>query len=151
MRLQQSARDFTELEELRMELWAEFCDRVEEASTPLRPRKPRPINHVSNPIGKNGFHISFVHMNDDNELRLDLRIEDEESFLELSDHKDSIENELGKSVQLREPLKPRNRGYISVVRDAHLEDREKWDEYFDWFLENGKHFHKVFGDRIQQL
>ena len=150
-RIQQSTRDLTELEELRIEFWTQFRDRVEEATTQLRPRKPRPINHVSNPIGKSGFHISFVHVNDDDELRLDLRIEDEESFRELKDEGESIENDLGESVRWREPPKPNSRGYISVARDARLERREEWDEYCDWFLKRGERFHEVFADRIQQL
>ena len=150
-RVQQSTRDFTELEELRMEFWTQFRDQVKSASTPLRPREPRPINHVSNPIGKKGFHISFVHVNDDDELRLDLRIEDEGAFIELRDDGEKIEDELGGTIRWREPPKSNSRGYISVIRDAHLEDREEWDEYFDWFLENGERFHEVFGERIQQL
>lgn len=150
-RVQQSTRDFTELEELRMEFWTQFRDRVRNASTQLRPREPRPINHVSNPIGKSGFHISFVHVADNDELRLDLRIEDEEAFIELSNNSDAIEDALGESVRWREPESERNRGYISIFRDAHLENREEWDDYFDWFLKSGELFHEVFSDRIQQL
>ncbi|EMA43110.1 DUF4268 domain-containing protein [Halococcus saccharolyticus] len=152
---QRSGGEITETKELQEEFWTQFRDRIDDSSTILRPRKPKPIHYYGNPIGKSGFHISFVVLSQENELRLDLNIEDdEEAFWELKSEEEAIEQELGREVEWGEPRETRTgkmRSNLSIARDGDLENREKWGEYFDWYIEYGERFHNVFHNRIQQF
>jgi hypothetical protein len=43
------------------------------------------------------------------------------------------------------------RSELGVKRDADIEARDQWNEYFDWMLEQGCRFHEVFPERLRQL
>ena len=137
------------------EFWTQFRDRIKQSSAQLRSRKPKARHYYSNPIGKGGFHISFVNLFKEDTLYLDLIIEDnEEAFLELKSEEETIEQELGCEVEWEEPRETQSgnmRSNIRVVRHADLANREEWEEYLDWLLEYGDRFHDVFRHRIQQL
>jgi hypothetical protein len=149
---QRTSGKVTVAKELREEFWTQFRDRIERSETRLRPRKPRTRNFYSNPIGKSGFHISFIISSDDEQLRLELIIEDDEdAFRELKSDKEAINREIGRPVEWdgpRETSTGKIRSNIRISRDGNIENRGEWDEYFDWFFEYGERYHDVFRDRI---
>jgi hypothetical protein len=152
---QRSSDEISELKELQEEFWTQLRDQIKQSSTQLSPRKPRPLHYYSNPIGKSGFHISFINLSKEDELQVDLIIkDDEEAFWELKSEDETLEEELGREIQWKEPRETRGgnmRSNIRVVRAANLENREEWEEYFNWLLKYGERFHEVFGDRIQRF
>ena len=154
-RASRSESELSEMKKLQEEFWTQFRDRIERVTTPLSARKPRPVHYYSNPIGKSGFHISFINYFDEEMLRLDLIVEDDEdAFWELQANKEAIEDELGAELVWDEPQETRSgnmRSKISVVRSADLENTEQWEEYFDWMVEYGERFHEVFSDRLQRF
>lgn len=137
------------------EFWTLFRDRIEQNRTPLRARKPAPRHYYSNPIGKSGFHISFLFHQKAAERGIILYVEDDEqAFWQLHDEKEQIEEELGHSLNWVEPEETRGgnmRSTIQLRTDGDLNDRDMWDDHIEWFLEYGERFHEVFGDRLQQL
>lgn len=137
------------------EFWTELRDRIDARTTPLNARKPRPRNHYSNPIGKAGFHMSFVDDADAHELVVTLIIEDDaDAYHELEADRQEIEAEIGDSLRWVEPEETRSgnmRSRIELRTDGHLENRDEWDTYLDWFLDHGEQFHETFGTRIQQF
>lgn len=152
---QRSRGELSERDQLREEFWTAFRDQIEEASTPLSSRKPYPSHYYSNPIGVGGYHMSFYIDEDESELGLELIFEDDaEGFEELRDHAEELERELDADLywgELRETRTGKMRSELEVKRDADIEDREQWDEYFDWMLEQGRRFHEVFPERLRQL
>ncbi|WP_160135344.1 DUF4268 domain-containing protein [Halococcus salsus] len=152
---QRSDGEITDVKQLQEEFWTQFRDRIEQSSTQLSSRKPKPRHYYSNPIGKSGFHISFVNLFSEDELFVDFIIEDNEAaFWDLKSNEETIEEELGYEVQWEEPRETHGgnmRSNIRVVRGADLENREQWEEYLDWLLEYGERFHEVFRHRIQQF
>ncbi len=154
-KVQRSDNEITETRKLQEEFWTEFRDRIQNSTSSLRARSPRPRHYYTNPIGKSGFQISFVNVSNENLLRIDLVIEDnEEAFWELQADKEAIEDEFGTEVVWDEPRETRSgkmRSNISVVRTADIEATDEWETYFDWMLEYGERFHQVFHDRIQVL
>ncbi|WP_049996229.1 DUF4268 domain-containing protein [Halococcus sediminicola] len=152
---QRSDGEISDVKQLQEEFWTQFRDRIEHSSTRLRSRTPKARHYYSNPIGKGGFHISFVNLFEEDILCLDLIIEDnEEAFWELKDEEDAIERELECEVEWEEPRETRGgnmRSNLRITRHADLENREKWEEYLDWLLEYGDRFHNVFRQRIQQF
>ncbi|UPV72723.1 DUF4268 domain-containing protein [Halorussus limi] len=147
--------ELSETKQLQEEFWTEFRNRIQASSSPLRARKPKPRHYYSNPIGKSGYHISFGIYWKEQDLRLELIIKDnEEAFQGLKSEKEAIESELRTDVEWVEPRETRGgnmRSNIRVAREADIENREQWDEYFDWMLEYGKRFHDVFPERLRQI
>lgn len=150
-----SAGELTKQKRLQEDFWSEFRDRIQEADTPLRARKPGPRHHYGNPIGKSGFHISFLVDSDSNRIDLHLIIEDDEdAFWTLKGDEGEITDELGTDVIWEEPWETHTgnmRSIIRVNREGDIEDRDQWEEYFDWMLDYGERFHEVFKPRLQNL
>ena len=150
-----SEGELSEQAQRREEFWTMFRDRIEEDQTLLSARKPAPRHYYSNPIGKSGFHISFLFDRKAGERGITLFVEDDEqAFWQLHEDKEQIEAELGHSLNWTEPEETRSgnmRSTIQLRTDGTLDDREMWDEHIEWFLEYGERFHEVFGDRLQRL
>ena len=150
-----SEGELSEQAQRREEFWTMFRDRIEQERTPLSARKPAPRHYYSNPIGKSGFHISFLFDRKAGKRGITLFVEDDEqAFWQLHEDKEQIEAELGHSLNWVEPEETRSGNMRSAIRlrtDGTLEDREMWDEHIEWFLEYGERFHEVFGDRLQRL
>jgi len=151
---QRSKGELSDRDKLREEFWTAFRDQVEESDTSVRPRKPQARHYYSNPIGIGGFHISYYVDEQENELGLELIIEDdEEVYRTLIDEEEAITTELGTEVyfgELRETRAGNMRSELGVKRSANIEDRESWDEYFDWMLEVGEQFHEVFPQLLRK-
>jgi len=99
--------------------------------------------------------MSFAVYADEHELSVTFIIEDDaEAYHELEAQRDEIEAELGASLVWIEPEETRSgnmRSRIELRTDGNLENRDEWDRYLDWFIENGEQFHETFGARIQEL
>lgn len=152
---QRARGELSERDKLREEFWTAFRNRIEETPTRLRPRKPKPSHYYSNPIGVGGYHISFYVDEDADELGLKLIISDSETAHdELWGQASDIEAELETNIdwgELRETRSGNMRSDLSVTRRASIEDKDAWDEYFDWMIEQGERFHEVFPDRLQEI
>lgn len=150
-----SSDELSDRDQLREEFWTAFRDRIQEESTVLRARKPSPRHYYQNPIGVSGYHISYYVDEDESVLGLQLTVEDNaEAHRRLNDQAEAIEAELGTDViwgELRETRAGNMRSDLSVEREATIEDRSSWDEYFDWMIEMGERFHDVFSERLQRM
>jgi hypothetical protein len=152
---QRSRGELSDRDKRREEFWTAFRDRIEETKTPLSSRKPYPSHYYSNPIGVGGYHISFYVDEDEEELGLELIFEDDaEGFETFRDNASELEVELGEDIywgDLRETRTGKMRSELGVKREADIEDRDRWDEYFDWMLAMGERFHDVFPERLREI
>jgi len=152
-----SRGELSERDERREEFWTAFRDEIEEVSTPLSPRKPQPRHYYSNPIGVGGFHIAFYIDEDAGELGVELIISDDAgAYRELKDQAGKIEDTLGDMGEvywgeLRETRAGNMRSELGVKREADIEERDAWEEYFEWMLEVGSQFHDFFPQRLREL
>lgn len=145
--------ELTELGQLREDFWSAFRDEIAANSGGLRPRKPSHRHYYTNPIGKSGVHLSFVHQSEDDTMNVSLIIQDDEGlFLELKEQRESIEQDLGTEAEWNEPRETRSgnmRSDVTVSKHIDMEDRDRWDGYFDWMIDTGGRFHEAFKPRIQ--
>lgn len=150
---QRTSGQLSERDVLRERFWTAFRDRIEHTTTPLNARKPQPRHYYSNPIGVSGYHISFYINEEEGELGLNLIISDDaDAYHNLAAQSEEIERELGFELhqgELRETYAGKMRSNFTVKRDADIEDEDRWEEYFDWMLEQGARFHEVFPERLQ--
>ncbi|WP_122091099.1 DUF4268 domain-containing protein [Halalkalicoccus subterraneus] len=151
-RARRAKNELSEQEERREEFWIAFRDRIEEDETPLQPRKPSPRLYYSNPIGKSGFHLSFVFNTTEDERYISLIIEDdEETYWQLEAEREQIEDEIGESLVWIEPEKTRGgnmRSQLQLRTNGTLADRDMWEDHIGWFLTYGERFYNVFHDRV---
>ena len=147
--------EVSERDKLREEFWTAFRDRIEHTRTPLSLRKPQARHYYSNPIGVGGFHLSYYVNEDAEELGLKLIIEDSErAYEELRQQTSELEDELQQPIEwgeIRETQSGRMRSDLVITREADIENRDQWDDYFDWMLEQGTRFYEVFPDRLREL
>jgi len=155
---QRTTGELSERDEQREEFWTAFRDRIEESKTSLRPRKPQPKHYYSNPIGVGGFHLSYYINEEENELGLELIVQNsEEAYRALREHVEEIEDELRTTDNvvywgdLRETRSGNMRSEVGVKRDADIEERDDWNDYFDWMLEIGERYHEIFPQRLRDL
>lgn len=115
--------------------------------------KTQPRYYYSNPIGVGGCHILYYVNEQDDELSLDLIISDDaDAYQKLKEHSDEIETELGSEVhwgELRENHAGKMRSNLGVKREVRIEDQDRWEESFDWMLDQGARFHEVFPERLR--
>jgi len=158
-RVQRSSDDLTETQRAYEQFWTEFRDRIENTTTPLRPRSPGTRHYYSNPIGASGFHISFTAAKNADHLGVVLTIEDDAAaFEKLQSEQDEIESEFGTSLEWDPPTETssgRERSAIKVTREGSIfvdeDQKECWEEYQEWFIEMGERFHEVFEPRIRRM
>ncbi|MBS1263419.1 MAG: hypothetical protein MAG715_00600 [Methanonatronarchaeales archaeon] len=152
---QRSKGELTETKKLQEEFWTEFRDIIEERSTALSARKPKPQHWYNNPIGKTGFKLTFSINSRDEEIRTSLIIPDDaEAYWQLAEEKDEIDAEFKENLSWNEPEETRSgkeRSKILATRHADITNKNNWEEYLNWLLEHGERFHEVFYDRIQRL
>jgi hypothetical protein len=152
---QRSQGALSDRDKLREEFWTAFRDRVVDSPTALRARKPYPNHYYSNPIGVGGYHISFWIDETNEELGLELIVQDDaEGFEQLRADATALEDELKTDLywgELRETRTGKMRSEVGVKREAIIENRDRWDEYFDWMLEYGARFHEVFPKRLREM
>jgi hypothetical protein len=150
-----SEGELTETKKLQEEYWTQFRDLIENRDTPLRARKPKPQHWYNNPIGKSGYKLQFTVNTVENRLYAQLIIKDDpEAFQSLEQQKDQIEEEMGEPFIWRPPEEAQgesDRSKITLRREGHLTEKDNWDQYHQWMLEQGEQFHEVLANRIQRL
>lgn len=154
-RARRTENELSDREERREAFWTAFRDRIEEEQTPLQVRKPSSRLFYSNPIGKAGFHLSFVFNTTEDERYITLIIEsDEDAYRQLKAEREQIEDEIGAPLDWIDPEETRGgnmRSQIQLRTDGSLDDQDTWDDHLDWFMTYGERFHDVFYDRLQRL
>lgn len=99
------------------------------------PRKSTYDHWMNLPIGSSDCHIVIDQIQKRNELIVELYIDnDKELFHNLHDHKDEIEKDLGFSLDWRE-LPERKASRIITMEKAKLNNKDKWQEQFDWLID----------------
>jgi hypothetical protein len=148
-----SEGELSETKKLQEEYWTQFRDLIGEHDTPLRTRKPKPQHWYNNPIGRSGFKLQFTVNTVENRLYCQLVIQDDsEVYQELERQKDQIEDEIDESLIWSPPEEAQReskRAKITLRRPGELTDKDAWDAYHTWMIEQGEQFHDVFYDRIQ--
>lgn len=154
-KVKRSSTELTETKKLQEEFWTAFRDKIRTEDTPLRARKAYPQHWYNNPVGKAGFKISFTINTVEDRIYTRLIINnDPEVYWKLEDERSDIDAEFEETLSWDEPEETHGgneRSKIKISRPAQLTNKDEWDEYLNWLIEQGKQFHEVFGPRIQDL
>lgn len=128
----------TETQQQRYDYWVAFQDyalKNAEYAKHFNRRKSTYDHWMNLPIGSSDCHIVIDQIQKRNELIVELYIDnDKELFHNLHDHKDEIEKDLGFSLDWRE-LPERKASRIITMEKAKLNNKDKWQEQFDWLID----------------
>jgi hypothetical protein len=151
----QRSTELTDTKKLYLEFWTGFRDAIEEADTPLSPRKPFPENWYNNPIGRSGMKLQFKVSVQDNFAAAQLVINDNpEAFEALRGDAEVIKSHIRGDLEwhpIEDSPDRSNRSRVAVTRDIDLEDKDQWPVYHDWLLQRGTELHEAFSDRVRKL
>lgn len=141
-----SKNKLTEKKLLKLKFWEGFREYAEHNTTQLRiRRKPRPQHWYDISIGSSNAHIAYTTNSRDNCIAAEIyipkatslyeRLEANKSkFMEIIDYKDVS----------WEPLPDKQASRIRCYHPCVTENEEKWNEYYDWYIEIGERLEKAF-------
>jgi len=140
---------FTDTKLKQLEFWNELKSFIQERKN-VSLQTPRPQHWYNVSIGTSDAHIGLTINTRDNLLGCEIYINRNRDFFNyLKDNKLKIEKGLGYKLQWRESAVASR---IIVYRDkSNIENKEKYEEFFTWFLEKILSFRKVFGEYIKKF
>ena len=137
-----------------LKFWGDWIDYLKTTKSFLKPRKPIPQPWSIISAGRTGFHFAAVINTKSDLLGAEVYIdipESKELFAELLKQKDSIEEQLGFSMDWQELPNKRASRVIVTMADSPLSDEAKWSEYFEWLKVTLEKMDKVFRPIIRAL
>lgn len=147
------SKELSVTKSLQLEYWNYLRDYFNQKTTFLSLRTPRAQHWYSIAVGKSKFNISLTVNTVHNRLGCELYMRGEkakDNFSQLKNDKQSIENEIGTSLDWQE-LPDGQDSRIIIYRDGDINNKDSWDETCEWFKKYAELFHKTFNDRIKKL
>jgi hypothetical protein len=153
-RVKSETESLSPVEKLRQSYWTEFRAYLEESEPLFSLRNPWEKAWYQVSIGRAKFGINCKISKQKNRLSVELYFDPENAekyFDLLKEDKDEIEAEIGSNLEW-ERLEGKNACRIAVYnRNADIENKEEWDEQFNWLEENLYSFYNTFKDRVKTL
>ena len=142
--------DLTQTEQLRYEYWTAYNDyafnntkNIEYVKT-FGKRKPSTHHWMQLSIGYSNCRISILQIHKRNAINIEFYIEhDKELFNRLFDKKDDIEKDTGIKFYWKE-LPDKKASRIITEKSVEFDNKEKWEEQFDWIMETAIKMKKTF-------
>lgn len=141
--------DLTQTEQLRYEYWTAyndyaFKDTQSEYAKNFGKRKPSTHHWMRLSIGHSNCRISILQIHKRNSINIEFYIKhDKELFNRLFDKKDDIEKDTGIKFYWKE-LPDKKASRIITEKSVEFDNKEKWEEQFDWIIETAIKMKKTF-------
>ena len=143
--------NLTETKVLQLEFWNQFKEYAQNKSSQLKLRKAYPQHWYDISIGNSKAYISLTANSQTNFIACEIYIPDSKDlFYELETNKNKIEEELQAELEWM-ALDGKKASRIKLSNDADINQKEKWDQYFDWLMITAEKFQTVFGQHINKL
>ena len=146
-----STSNLTETKVLQLDFWNQFKEYAQNKSSKLKLRKAYPQHWYDISIGNSKAYISLTANSQTNLIACEIYIPDSKDlFYELETNKNKIEEELQAELEWM-ALDGKKASRIKLSNDADINQKEKWDQYFDWLMITAEKFQTVFGQHINKL
>lgn len=147
------AGPLTETQQLQLEFWTMFRDRLLGKKVMPSTQTPRPLNWFD--IGLGHSNIFLSNTVDAGAGRLGVRVYIRNAIAdvalrELEKDKAAIENEIGEKLEWN-PMPDRRDKVIGLYRNVDLSNHDDWPEYCDWMVRFVEKFRKAFMPRIKGI
>lgn len=142
-----SSADTSELTDTKvkqLEFWTQFKEYSKKRQTKLHLQKSYPQHWTNISIGSSDAHVALTINSREATFGAELYISDnKELYQKLFTHKDKIESELEEKPDWMElPAKKASR--IRVLTTGNFDDPTKWEDTFEWLLNEAEKFQRVF-------
>ncbi len=141
--------ELTDTKVKQLEFWTQFKEYAKKRQTKLHLRKSYPQHWTDISIGSANAHLSLTANSQEGKFGVELYIPDNKDlFQKLYRHKDEIEADIGERTEWMElPTKKASR--IRLFEAGNFDDTSKWDDGFDWMLNEAEKFYRVFPKYIK--
>ena len=139
--IQQTALSDTKL--LQLKFWDGFKEYAENKVLNLQLRKTNPQHWYDISFGRTDCHIGLTINSQKNEIACEIYIPNsKETYKEFENHRDEIDNSLGRLIWMELPTKKASR--IKLTRKGDFTKEDKWNEFFEWLGEAAQNFQDTF-------
>lgn len=141
--------DTTELSDtkkLQFEFWTNFISYAMETDLTLNFRKVYPQHWYEFSIGRSEAIISLTTNTQTKEIGCELYIHNDNDFFNaIYAERERIETALNGNVQWM-PLPEKKASRIKSVRKFDIQDKDNWEEAFEWFVEQTIKYYDLFSN-----
>jgi hypothetical protein len=149
VRSSSDTKELTDTKVKQLEFWTQFKEYAKQRQTKLHIRKIYPQHWTDISIGSSDAHISLIASPRENMLGADLYIPDnKELYQKLFKNKEGIENDLNEMLDWQE-LQGKKASRVRISTNANFDDNSKWEDSFEWLLNQAEKFHKTFPKYIK--
>ncbi|SRR6266513_1236424 len=148
-----SSGALTEAQQLQLDFWTMFRNRLLEKKVLTAPQTPRPQYWFDIPLGRSSFVLSNIVDTYAGRIGARVYISNEVvsvALPQLEKDKTAIEREIGEQLVWNPHPKKRDK-IIGLFRQVDLANRELWPEYCDWLIQTVIKFRKAFMPRVKAL
>ena len=133
--------------QFRLEYWTAFNDYAFANSLfakNYKKRKAGTDHWMSLSLGSSAYHLDLLTLKKRNAISVELYISDDKSiFHKLEQHRTEIEKDIGISLDWRE-LPDKKASRIIIEKPVNLDNRDEWNNQFDWLIETSIRFKQAF-------
>ena len=143
----------SETEQENLDFWSGLSTALDQRGSIVKPGAASPQTAMGFAIARAGFRLWASIDRDRNQLRVELRLLDEDAhphFCLLAHERELIHDEMGFPLAWDDADQSKCAIYC-ILTEVDMGDREHWSDYRSWFCETLERFHEVFGDRIKTL
>jgi len=127
-----------------MEFWSLLKDYAKRNNFKVKLQKEQPQHWLNVSIGSSQAHVSLSVNSRENVFGVEIYVsDDKELYKHIEEHKAEIEKELGEKAEWME-LPERKASRIKVSKPGNFDQTDKWEECFEWLLQEVEKFQKVF-------
>jgi hypothetical protein len=149
-----AANTATPIKQLQLRFWIALVERLARVAPQIRPQQPRPQHWLNNSIGRSGFGLNITANTREERLGVELwipRVEGRARFEALLAQKDTLEAQLGFSLDWQELPEATGSRVAAWYPHASIEEESRWDEYLDWLTQQLKKMDQVLRPIIRGL
>lgn len=143
------AGELTDTKVKQLEFWTQFKEYAKKRQTKLHMQKSYPQHWTNISIGSSGAHVALTINSRENSFGTELYISDnKELYQKLFSNKEQIETDLKEKAEWMElPTKKASR--VRILTTGNFDDSTKWEDVFEWLLNEAEKFQQVFPKYIK--
>lgn len=143
--------DLTETKLLQKSFWDDFKNYAKNANSKLKLRNTSPQHWYDISLGFSDAHISLTINTREDLIGCEIYIANSKTlFKHLEKNKNEIEAEL-QEVLIWDELPEKKASRIRLTKEARINDKEQWANYFDWLKTTAEKFNTIFSKYIKKV
>lgn len=143
----------TETQQMQLEFWTLFRNRLLEKKVIPSAQTPRPQYWFDVALGRSNIFLSNILDTSSNRVGVRVYIGNriaDAALSQLEADKAAIENEIGEKLTWNPTPEKRDK-IIGLFKNVDLSNRDLWPEYCDWLVTSVEKFRKAFAPRVKAL